>query len=503
MPTTLRIYPGIGIARLGQSRDEVFLAPEVPGLGPLELTADDSLVPIAGVRAQDGLLRRQGARFRIFEIETDDNGVLIGSREISSAQATIEWKVELANQKAASGRFAGESMPEAAQKRNPGIPDDQLVIRPVFSSIAGPNRVVQATTPGRFKGTDVYLGELRTDALGRLIVLGGLGVSDSVPPNQPIGDEPNPSQNNFANNRHWYDDISDGPVSATVTFAGAAPVDVNDAWVIVAPPDFAPGTRGLATLYDVAYQAAVSNQWLSVPQPPSYKSDILPILKAVSEYRFVSDFAFWEAFGRDWAALGKVANTALREATRNDMIQIEDFLVAHFKFTSAQSDMLDSWVAGNFIEDFDAAEAVDAVTPDGLDRASLEQGVGGGFFPGIEAGIMCTYRELYAAPFRIRRDPFQHGARQYLPSAGFMTRNMACPWQADFWECSFQGPDSIWWPAQRPLEILVRDNGNLVRRNWDRGVSSHRELVQHVMELGFLAPDGAGGEPMEGERRLP
>jgi hypothetical protein len=51
---------------------------------------------------------------------------------------------------------------------------------------------------GEFLGTQVYLGELRTDAGGRLLFLGGRGVSASQD-GSPATD--------FANNDGWYDDI--------------------------------------------------------------------------------------------------------------------------------------------------------------------------------------------------------------------------------------------------------------------------------------------------------
>jgi hypothetical protein len=87
---------------------------------------------------------------------------------------------------------------------------------------------------GRFLGEEVYLGEILTDEAGRLLVLGGRGKSGSVPPGVEI--------TNFANNDRWYDDVSDGPVSATVTLPGQDPVVVHEpAWVVVGPPDFAPG----------------------------------------------------------------------------------------------------------------------------------------------------------------------------------------------------------------------------------------------------------------------
>ncbi len=63
----------------------------------------------------------------------------------------------------------------------------------------------------------MYLGELKTDEAGRLIVLGGHGKTGSVP---------GAKITTFANNDGWHDDTADGPVTATVSIAGRAiPVD--------------------------------------------------------------------------------------------------------------------------------------------------------------------------------------------------------------------------------------------------------------------------------------
>src|SRR5690606_3319664 len=64
---------------------------------------------------------------------------------------------------------------------------------------------------GEFVGREVYLGELRTDEAGRLIVLGGHGVSASYDGGKAV---------TFANNEGWHDDVSDGPVKAEVVYEG-------------------------------------------------------------------------------------------------------------------------------------------------------------------------------------------------------------------------------------------------------------------------------------------
>ncbi|MBR1154273.1 LodA/GoxA family CTQ-dependent oxidase [Bradyrhizobium sp. JYMT SZCCT0428] len=502
MAKELRIYPRIGIARLGNHPDSFFLSPEVADIGPLELTADGSITAVTAHRA-DGQVRRQGARFRVYEVDSDASGAITQFREITADEAEIEWHVELANQKAAAGRFRSEDTPEDDDiKRNPGVDSDKLIIRPQFPGIAGKDQFAAATNAGQFKGQDVYLGELRTDGKGRLIVLGGRGQSASVPAGKPIGDEVNPSGNDFANNEFWHDDVSDGPVSATVKLPGMPAIELKDAWVIVAPPDFAPYTLGVVTLYDVAYDAAVRNGHLAASAEPSFKRDILPILKAVSNYRWVSNFSFWETFPMNWSELGSKANNALRQEARSKLDQVAGGLIANLSFTRTQRRWLNLWRDGTFVEDFAAADVPGSINPEGLDRASLTQGVGGGFFPGIEAGIITTYTELYQAPFRITREPFEHDGRAWAPSPGFLTRNMACPWQADFWECKWQGPDSIWWPAQRPLHVRRSEN-QATKIEWDRGIGAHRDLVEHAMDLGFISKRIAGNDGVfETERAL-
>lgn len=504
MAKELRIYPGIGIARLGNHPTDYFIAPEVPGMGPLEPTVDGTFTPVQSFRA-GGAVRRQGARFRIFEVETDATGGVVQHREITADDATIVWHVELANQKADAGHFVSESTPEdTGNKRNPNVPSDQLIIKPVFPSISGKDQSAVASAAGKFKGTDVYLGELKTDSKGRLIVLGGRGVSASVPAGRPIGNEPNPSGNTFANNEFWHDDISDGPVSAIVTLPGATAVEVKDAWVVVAPPDFAPLTRAVTTLYDVACHAAIRSHQMAAPAQPSFKRDILPVLMSAAGYRWTSGMQVWKDFPTDWAALGSKANGALRDKVRQDLDKIAGGAILNLSLTGTQIALLDQWRDGNFIEDFSSPDPVHAITPEGIDKASLEQAVGGGFFPGIEAGIMTTYREFYAAPFRVKRVTFTHGTRTITPTAGFITRNMACPWQADFIKCAQETPTAIWWPAQRPINVKrVADPTTTV--SWARGIADHRDLAARAMELGFVRARVAGSADglYEADRSMP
>src|SRR5262245_51054843 len=51
------IYPPVGIARVGNSPNGTFLAPEVPGV---------RVVPPGGYKDPQGRILRQGVRFRIY-----------------------------------------------------------------------------------------------------------------------------------------------------------------------------------------------------------------------------------------------------------------------------------------------------------------------------------------------------------------------------------------------------------------------------------------------------
>ena len=87
-------------------------------------------------------------------------------------------------------------------------------------------------------------------------------------------------------NDDWYDDVSDGPVSATITLrATSASPPVVGAWVIVAPPKFAPDIDNVITLYDRVFQAMVDGGLATEPTTTSYTNDVFPILQRARDTR--------------------------------------------------------------------------------------------------------------------------------------------------------------------------------------------------------------------------
>ena len=481
MAKIYKIHPGIGIARVGDSPDEFFIGPEIPGVNPVEIISGNE-IPVEKYKDTSGRIKRQAARFRVFEYEEDAAGRLTPLREITLADAQIEWQVTLANKKAAAERFS------SAGPRNPEVPIPELEIKPVFEPISGSNQAVTASSPGFFKGKEVYLGELRTDAQGRLMVLGGKGLSASEPAGQPI--------TGFANNEFWHDDVADGPIEAQVTFPNGDSFTVEGAWVIVAPPDFAPQIYGLTTLYDIAFQAAVDRGWLAPPTTPSFRDDILPIIQRGANLRWVDQWNSFLPIAQDPAILGSKTDPSagsVRSNVFNLLVAIEDFQILNdFEFTQVQRDILNKWLNLDFIEDFNNSPSNLSLTPSNLDRAALEQAVGGGFFPGIEAGILMTNSDIYSEPFRLTRSrsacplglsPFSNNGVSVQLEAGSITARMAVPWQADFLKCS-RG----WWPAQRPNRVMVNTNDVRPNENWIPGGTRHTQLVENFGRLGFIVP---------------
>jgi len=94
----LRIHPGVGIARLGNSPTEFYIGPEAP-----------DNIPNHGQPYKDALgrVKRQAARFRVYAYGAD--GQVID--EITGETGTIVWRVHLANKKGAWFQFHGKSGP--------------------------------------------------------------------------------------------------------------------------------------------------------------------------------------------------------------------------------------------------------------------------------------------------------------------------------------------------------------------------------------------------------
>jgi hypothetical protein len=118
---TYKIHPGIGIARLGNSDTEFYLAPETPAGLPMGCDSNgnqgfgpDGTAPVLVTTFRDaqGRIKRQAARFQVFvhdEASPEGRPLKIGDKiEGGGNHGTltdIRWRVYLANKKACWYQF--------------------------------------------------------------------------------------------------------------------------------------------------------------------------------------------------------------------------------------------------------------------------------------------------------------------------------------------------------------------------------------------------------------
>ncbi|HJQ68437.1 MAG TPA: LodA/GoxA family CTQ-dependent oxidase [Blastocatellia bacterium] len=486
-----RIFPSIGIARLGEDPN-FFLAPERPGDDPGELKPDGTLTPVTRFKdATRKKVRKQGARFHIFE---SDDGTNWRPANLP-ASATVTWTVTLVNKKSAVTRPA--EPPIAPVRPQVLAANESMVIKGGAQNISGAG-AASAPFIGPYATTapngtpfkvNVELGQLKTDGQGRLIVLGGKGFS-SAPAGVPLGVFPN----TYYRNPKWHDDVADGPVTAKIQLSPTStPVMAEEgAWVVVGPPDYAPAINCPVTLFDVIRQVGISDFGLPMPGVPSFDIDIEPIIKRVRLLRWVHDDATWSDARLSSPKLRSraPADKKLRTDVRDVILKVQKKFRGHtssagpsYQFRQFQLKILDAWVAGDFDET--PAAPGPGLTDIGLTRAALESAAGQGFCPGIEAGIIVLDKTLYTSPFDFR---INHSS----VSAGDLTALMAQPWQADFLKCATE-----WWPTQRP-DIAPQDDEST--EPWIRGAEDHKLLVERSARLGFIVQKAASEVFVEVER---
>jgi hypothetical protein len=524
-----RIHPAIGVARMGNADPSTFfIGPEAPGYGPLGDAPGTAAPPY---KADDGRVKPMGCRFRVFEYATV-NGRLVPVREVNldtPGVVAITWTVHLANKKASFHEFqgpAGETTPPGPL-RNATVTDRTSLENDYGPrSIDGRSQGPTSFTPGAAQVSCVvdgngnpvipYLGQLRTDASGRLIVLGGAGhAASNLTPPPDLG--VSVSGSSYANNDNWFDDASDGPVTAVVTITDSSgstidvPVDAKGgAWVLCPPPDFAPQIQGAVSGYALLSDLAVR----SIPIPPEnglyddgqplarirqlkadftpgaafelpnsvpdFTADVQPVLLAGYNYWWVDGLVTQKhnslvdptlsnpdpqyAKNRQGVFVylrpplgidGPTGNQTMPHLKGdNPYIGSTPDAVRHLTLTHTQYALLRNWAYASFTPPSGNPPPPPTITAWGLDQAVLENCVGGAFFPGIEFGWQMRNPSLFAEPFRLNLQARSgyYGETQQI-GPGHFTRQMAVPWHADFNDCRDEG-DYGWWPSQRPTGVL-------------------------------------------------
>ncbi len=296
------------------------------------------------MRDAQGAFKRQAARFRIFQYPDANAGsyptglgteIKIGSTVNGKTVENIIWTVHVANKKAntyvlvedpPNAGIASYENGKLPPLRNASVqngdPNDprrvtMLTIDPGPRTVSGANSggvkfdkatiasvyragsgIVQLNNYPKSFPADSFanlycptgpidtLGELRTDAGGSLLVLGGYGRACGwdVRPPYLVHD---------VNNDQWFGDASDGPVSAVLVFNDNSVQQVQaGAWVTATDPGYAPQTLNIVSLWDDIYDSWVrtlalvpalySNGGFQPSYRPAFSDQLQPIFVSVS-----------------------------------------------------------------------------------------------------------------------------------------------------------------------------------------------------------------------------
>lgn len=539
---SLLVYPPLGIARVGNYKseasdfeDDFLVTTETVG-GPATLMDGSPAETELDFRGADGAIKRCAARFRVYANLLDGTVVELTLDTVDR----IEWRVSIANLKAGWYEFnqAMDLPPKFvkdAARRNETLPlPDQdrrkmLDIVPAARSIAG--RSVSGVSyqfgDGLFCGSPVYLGEVRTDEAGRLLVLGGRGLSGSFPAERrPV---------TFANNEGWHDDVSDGPVRATVHFADGSTLEAEPGYVAVTPPNFAPGLTGLVTMDDTVREVFIAQKWLRRPATTSFAADVYPIFARMTGLQWVNH-GFFMLHGHggpldaeDGEILAKLRDgRAAAAAWRREVFALfrtqEDSFAEDkgalpeiygdatgeggvewpcLAVNATQYGHLERWAAGQFDDDWPgappAAPNFASLSPfeqvHHLERAALHDCLGGPFHPGIELTWTMRIPYVWTKPYRLKvldgDGPARQGWGDVLTAAvctgtggpydglaaGALTRFLGVPWQTDGASCNSQAdyrPSYFlsmptFWGARVPDQVLSSESFVRVSANAKAG----------------------------------
>ena len=528
-----KIFPAIGVARVGNAPEKYYVGPEK--YCGLPTNPDGSPFTQADFRDSEKRMCRQASLFHVFKVE---DGVQTEVTLATPGVKSITWHAHLANKKASWYDFkcllGEDGYAPNHPLRNPTAGNrHELVIDAGPRQISGANQqgvaFDRSSVPPGYRGAHFppgvlnptresidTLGELRTDAQGRLLVLGGLGISGTAyaEPNIPAGQ--------YANNDGWWDDTSDGPVKARIELDDGTVIDVAPSWVLVGPPSFAPELPNLVTLYDTIHDTMVRNGhhpeiyadgfWKKGPEGyrPNFDTDIRPLLERPLLYAWVAaippkphkfDFEKLGAVevidGRPQGAassrglrqyvfdfvrppggenvivktyetqtktgsgqLGGVGSTMMPFLAGDNALLPDAPMSQYLRLTDTQFFYLQQWADGWFEAGAPRPQQPGAA----LTRGVLENCVGGPFSPGIEMSWISRNPAIYCEPYRIRAHFAEAGplSLDFNPQRGMepgdISRYMALPWQADFNECSSQPTDGRtlwWWPAQRPEYVYL------------------------------------------------
>lgn len=419
------------------------------------------------------------------------------------------------------------------------------------------------------------LGRVRMTERGDLLVLGGYG-NTGGPPGVPLV--------SFAGGDGWFDDVGDGPVIAEIETEDGHKLSL-DAWVVSASPKFAPELVNISTLADTFIDVGVRSMGLCPALYDTatksfddeyvacFQRDVRPIFESMKGYRWVAnvdamvsiaspgfDLADASAANADNRRVvfsmfrdpgeGKYGPPELTPDHQRLFAEngfpmmpmnsgdnsIRNYYVEKFMaLTPTQYHLLRQWSEGKFVYDREN-DWLSWASP--LDIATAGNAVGEPMAPGIEVTWTLRNPDVLVAgdPFRIKRAPgdkLNPDRDETLAGNGCepgdLTKRMAIPWQADFFDCTVQDVNfttpksnktvsnlnliplaptffAYWWPAQSPYNVysgattayeqLLDGNalignsntGQVLGQNvlYHRGLNSFGDAVVGWKYLGFV-----------------
>jgi hypothetical protein len=525
--------------------------PHVSGGLPIKAGTESTVISSDDLRDRDGRLKRQAARFRIYHYPAqgrecyprgDGVEITLGSEVDGKKVRDIVWTVHLANKKANSYFLNDElglavyDKSNAAQLnlRNAAEGNDlnnaarlkRLVIDPgprairasdaaavhfdkatIASYGSGDTGIVRMPAYPKSFPDDAFpqlytptgkidtLGELRTDAHGRLLVLPASGracgwLRPDGTPFPLIGGLIATGVYGDVNADGWFDDTGDGPVSATIVFDDGSTATVVPAWAITTDPSYAPQTLNVVSLWDDVFDTWVRKIDL-MPElfahrfndsyRPRFDDHLQPIFRAPALQRWNTNLPQRAISAHDAvAAIGAGDDPAATIMTglafvRNPNLpgqsnlggpymplSMGDAGKAFLTVTKTQYFFLTQWNQTRY----EPAVKLKLGPGEYLDRAVMVNCLGGRFAPGIEMTFIVRDPAIYrtewedsgCGPFRLRARTLDYANAQYsqpfltvgyVPlhpgpdgiapaplEPGDVSKFMAVPWQTDYNACA-------------------------------------------------------------------
>jgi len=557
MPVNLRIHPAIGFARVGNS-NEYYLQPEtiaslpVPGQTvsgglPIVMNTENTPITSGGLRDGDCKLKRQGARFRIYQYPASNElsypspggeEVTIGCLVDGKRVKDIVWTVHLANKKANCWEIDEDANKGLALYENNATPplrnpnfqnSNQDPSRPIrlqkLVIDAGPRCISalqsqgqascfdnktsasywQATSnsiqilknyPKSFPASNDpdnqlnYLGEMLTEAKGRLVVVAGFGKASGFDAEANL--DLTAALDYDVDNDNWMDDTADGPVTAVLLFDDGSTQSLhNSAWVICTDPAYAPQTLNTVTLWDDIYNTWVTKFGLAPDlyntqssynknYIPDFNRDVHPILRAAEMQRWntnlpdsaIKSHQRVDALTQEKPGFDIMAFMRKPAANSDDHLEIGSPLMplslgdsdkSFMALTATQYFLMTQWANGLCGNGATPTQAKPLGNGEALDRTVLMNCLGGRFSPGIDMTFIVYDTNMFNAdwknpdigPFRVNRESLDYEKASldqpflgvgYIPlrnnpvQPGDLSKFMAIPWHTDYNSCATHTP---------------------------------------------------------------